>query len=147
MKICIKCGKKKKLDLFVKASDCIDGRSNVCKQCKTEQVKKYYLDNPEKRLEKQEKDRVSKTNWKSHHITEDIYNEMLSLHKGKCYICKDRDATDIDHDHNCCSGSKSCGRCIRGLLCNRCNTALGVLEKNRQNLNFMIQYIDKYIGQ
>ncbi len=146
MKICIKCSENKSLDLFVKAVDCIDGRSGVCKKCKTEQVTRYYLDNPEKKLEKKKKDRISKTNWKSHHISEEKYNEMLSLYEGKCYICKNKNATDIDHNHNCCNGAKSCGKCIRGILCNNCNTALGVLEKNRQNLNFMLQYIDEHIG-
>jgi len=35
-----------------------------------------------------------------------------------------------DHDHVCCSGKKSCGKCLRGLLCHGCNTKLGALENN-----------------
>jgi hypothetical protein len=33
----------------------------------------------------------------------------------------------IDHDHTCC-GRRSCGACIRGVLCQRCNTMIGYVE-------------------
>jgi hypothetical protein len=36
----------------------------------------------------------------------------------------------VDHDHACCKGAKSCGKCIRGVLCTRCNFVLGLLEDN-----------------
>ena len=34
----------------------------------------------------------------------------------------------IDHDHRCCTGDRSCGNCVRGILCGRCNTWIGNLE-------------------
>ncbi len=37
-------------------------------------------------------------------------------------------AANIDHDHGCCPNSNSCGRCIRGLLCTRCNLRVGSFE-------------------
>lgn len=34
----------------------------------------------------------------------------------------------IDHDHRCCSGPNSCGHCVRGVLCHRCNHTIASLE-------------------
>jgi hypothetical protein len=34
----------------------------------------------------------------------------------------------IDHDHACCPGKRSCGRCLRGLLHRTCNVAVGYFE-------------------
>ena len=44
-----------------------------------------------------------------------------------CGICGDA-STDVDHDHACCPGNRSCGECIRGGLCRRCNLGIGYVE-------------------
>jgi len=55
----------------------------------------------------------------------------------------------VDHDHACCPGQMSCGKCIRGVVCNKCNTAIGRYEKGTlrndyPNRDKIIQYLDNY---
>lgn len=42
----------------------------------------------------------------------------------------------VDHDHACCPGIKSCGKCVRGVVCNRCNSAIGVYEGGRMRQDY-----------
>jgi len=70
--------------------------------------------------------------WRRYRLRLDTYNALLLKQGGKCAICGTTDPGDvragrfhIDHDHACCPGSRSCGECVRGLLCRGCNTALG----------------------
>lgn len=45
-----------------------------------------------------------------------------------CARCKNplKNGGSLDHDRTCCPGRRSCGLCIRGALCHRCNTNLTV---------------------
>lgn len=65
-------------------------------------------------------------------LTTEQYQELSDKQNGVCAICKKpeiiRRNLSIDHDHRCCPHHKSCGKCIRGLLCYRCNQALGLLN-------------------
>lgn len=60
-------------------------------------------------------------------ISLEDYDAMLKRQGGRCAIChrKSGSSLSIDHDHSCCSTArKSCGRCVRGLLCQPCNRRL-----------------------
>lgn len=60
-----------------------------------------------------------------YNVTREFVGQLLLRQEGKCAICgapgSAAVAMHIDHDHACCPGRRSCGTCVRGLLCNRCN--------------------------
>lgn len=62
-------------------------------------------------------------------ITLEEYERMYEYQGRTCAICQRatgaRKALAVDHDHACCNGPYSCGRCVRGLLCGTCNKMLG----------------------
>lgn len=82
---------------------------------------------------------------KKYGLTVDTYMQLFYAQEGVCKICKnpERDGRrlSVDHDHACCSGVNSCGKCIRGLLCSRCNRALGIVNDDVDILNSMIEYL------
>ena len=80
-----------------------------------------------------------------HHLTKASYQEILERQNGLCAIqgCN-RLATQIDHDHQCCSGSRSCGKCVRGILCIIHNLALGKFGDNPIELRAGADYIENF---
>ena len=80
--------------------------------------------------------------FKRHNITKEEYDRLLSKHNGLCWICIKNKAVHIDHDHLCCNDdSFSCGKCIRGVLCSNCNTAIGLLNDDSKLLKSAIKYL------
>jgi hypothetical protein len=78
---------------------------------------------------------------KYHHgITWEQLTVMLDAQGGTCYLCKeplDPEASrgiHIDHDHQCCRGARSCGKCIRGLACHGCNTGIGAFGDDPERM-------------
>jgi hypothetical protein len=78
------------------------------------------------------------------------YDAMLAKQGGGCAICGTtnpgggRRATKfyVDHDHSCCPGKTCCGACVRGLLCNGCNLALGIVKDDVERLKKAIHYLE-----
>lgn len=61
------------------------------------------------------------------------YETMLADQGGVCAICQrppTKEHLHVDHDGTCCNArkGKTCGECVRGLLCRSCNTALNLLD-------------------
>jgi Recombination endonuclease VII len=65
---------------------------------------------------------------RAHGLTADEIDALADLQGRLCAVCaRPGQRLQIDHDHRCCPGHTGCRRCVRGLLCNRCNSALGLL--------------------
>lgn len=77
-------------------------------------------------------------------ISPEQYLEMWEAQGGKCKICGKElpDGEYLHVDHN-----KETGE-IRGLLCGKCNKALGLMDDNPKNFEVAIRYIQgcKHIG-
>ena len=66
---------------------------------------------------------------------------MVLVQRGLCAICgRPGQRLQVDHDHRHCPGRMGCRRCVRGLLCGRCNTALGQLGD--LNVERLVAYLD-----
>ena len=76
-----------------------------------------------------------------HGLTPAEVDAMVRLQGGLCAICGRRgQRLQVDHDHRHCAGRMGCRRCVRGLLCARCNTALGQLGD--LNVERLVAYLD-----
>jgi len=84
-------------------------------------------------------------NLKKYGLTRDQYVDLEKSQNNVCKICGEsetkRKRLSVDHDHSCCSGISSCGKCIRGLLCSRCNMVLGQVNDDKNLLEKMIKYL------
>lgn len=74
------------------------------------------------------KDHHNARRYLDHGITEQQFLRLLEDQGFGCALCGERSALrgrvtrlSVDHDHDCCSGKTGCPRCVRGLLCHRCN--------------------------
>ena len=129
-KICATCSKKLPFSSFSKNVSTPDNLSRYCRECCAVRKKKH---------KKIERNGVLKRNYG---ITLDDYNEILIKQNHVCAICggeetliikgKNRDLA-VDHNHE--TGK------VRGLLCSKCNTAIGFFNEDIRIIKTAIRYI------
>jgi hypothetical protein len=82
-------------------------------------------------------------------LTLDAYDKLLADQGGVCLGCGMEPGARsfaVDHDHSCCAGEVTCGRCIRGLLCLGCNFAVGHAGDSSATLRRLATYLDAYVS-
>jgi len=160
-KRCSKCGEIKALTEYYADKGCRDGCRPDCKVCNLaakaarhaanpepgrERAKRWNQENPERYMARMDAYRKSGkkkvADRKSHlkrtfGITPEDYDLMLAEQGGGCAICerppRDDIALHVDHDHR--TGL------IRGLLCFRCNNAVGDLDNDPEVASALAGYL------
>lgn len=155
-KVCHVCAREKPLTEFYRctARQGKDGYRTDCKACGAERNASWRKNNPETvraynaKHNTRAKDSGKARDWnlrRKYGISEAEFQELLARQGGHCVFCDQvhtqKSPLHVDHDHSCCPGNRSCGKCIRGLLCFHCNTLLGHSRENIVTLENAIQYL------
>lgn len=101
--------------------------------------KKYHQE-----YNKKNRDRITA---RRHGLTVEQYQDLITKQHGVCAVCYKPETTvhgsskkiqplAIDHNHT--TGE------VRGLLCAKCNTALGLLDESCERAQALISYLERF---
>lgn len=87
--------------------------------------------------------------WAKYGVSPDEFEMMVEGQGGACAICGNYETRgsgvlSVDHNRAHCQGENSCGRCVRGLLCNRCNSSIGRFEDDPDLLRKAAEYLEAW---
>jgi len=133
---CRTCGVEKELEEFYKSGrkGKPEERHTECKECTKVRVKANHCPT---RARSNDLRRL-------YGITLEEYDRMYEQQGGRCAICPSTEPGGrwnhfaVDHDHE--TGA------VRELLCNNCNTALGLMQDSPHLLRNAANYLDKHHG-
>jgi hypothetical protein len=126
--VCKKCGK----DFIAYMIKIRQGGGIFCSTlCYAEYRKDHKLDERQQNVFYQKKNKYG--------LTKEQYLELFVKQDNKCSICKEEFREElkamVDHDH--------LTNKIRGLLCSKCNSGLGMFRDNKDILLSAINYLNK----
>ena len=85
---------------------------------------------------------------RSYGITSSYYQKLSDLQGGVCAICGEKETAmgsgrsirplSVDHDH--------ATDAVRGLLCSKCNTAVGLMDDSVNKLSKAIEYLSRRVS-
>jgi len=122
---CSRCGEEKLVFQYPSESTV---ESLLCEECrKKARAERHAALTPEERRRMNLQQRTNR-----HGLSRETYTALLEAQSYSCAVCltpfSETRSPAIDHDHKHCSGVSGCAQCIRGLVCTRCNTAVGWAE-------------------
>lgn len=138
---CTKCRTLKDFSDFGVATKNVGGLYSWCKACVSENNRQRRESNPDRHLVSMYK------------MNQEQFDAMMESQGNCCAICGNsvlghdgqlRRAV-VDHDHSCCAGSVTCGSCVRGILCHRCNRGLGQFGDDPELLRSAIGYLEQKV--
>ncbi|MBH1939046.1 endonuclease VII domain-containing protein [Streptomyces sp. AV19] len=145
-KACRKCGVTKPISGFSLSRRATETAKAVyrsdCKECCSARARQWFADNKERARENRHRWAL----FNSYGITPDDYLLLLKQQGGVCAICSEDEPNEhgrtgtkfrlaVDHCHRT-------GR-VRGLLCQKCNRAIGLLKDNADLLRKAIDYLER----
>ena len=160
MKTCKGCGQTKAPEEFYGNPSGRGGTRPECKECTRARRKAWYAENRNREIDRvrvwqlENPEKVHATmerfvgagkrklsNRKSHlkrkyGLTLEEFDELLASQGGGCAICGRPDADNVDHDHDT-------GR-VRGILCFKCNVAVGQMDDDGDRLIAAAAYLARY---
>lgn len=84
---------------------------------------------------------------RTYNITAADYWAMYERQGKACAWCQRANGRTkrlaVDHDHACCPGPRSCGACVRGLLCGPCNQHVGYVGDSPAAMARMVGYLSR----
>lgn len=146
-KCCSKCNIEKPLNKFHKkkggkyglradCSDCVAVFQVTYREINSDKIKadkrKYHADNPDVKRKHHLRS--------NYNISLDDYQAMLVKQNYQCAICDTTEPRNAQHKHfyvdHCHKTNK-----LRGLLCYRCNSAIGYLDDSANNCDKAAEYL------
>jgi hypothetical protein len=134
------------ISAFRKDKNRRDGLTSACTAClRRQDARRHVLHRDQAnakraRYRKAHPDHLARTRraeqlWQRYRMRLSDYEAMLEAQGGVCARCGKPERVErggrviplsVDHDHDCCPGRNSCGKCVRQLLCVSCNLKVGV---------------------
>ena len=122
VKRCTKCGEVRLITEFRRCAKGSEKRRSVCRLCNNA----YRVAHEKTHKRKRCREYGKRKRWLKHQygLTHEQYETMVHEQQRCCLICGKEPTKLLVVDHNHTTGQ------IRGLLCTRCNTLVGYIERS-----------------